>query len=206
MAVVEWRATCGTKNANIKCKRPNWDKVKKAYEDIDKLGANETSPTKKAKPKYELVGGKPYDKFNKSPTIYEDTCALKMSYALNYGGMPLIKPTANTKTYIGEDNKIYVLGSQDIGDFLYVKWKYEKPYNPKYMSSKNENTAFYNDEFMSFDKNGIVVMKIVGWGESAYGHTTLWNGKEGKFVDNSNFLLDVRDNVIVTKFYFWELK
>ena len=74
------------------------------------------------------------------------------------------------------------------------------------MSSKNENTAFYNDEFMSFDKNGIVVMKIVGWGESAYGHTTLWNGKEGKFVDNSNFLLDVRDNVIVTKFYFWELK
>ncbi|WP_246058999.1 type VI secretion system amidase effector protein Tae4 [Campylobacter troglodytis] len=169
------------------------------------MGTSEAEPTKKARLKYELVGGEPYDKFDKFPTIYEDTCALRMSYALNYGGMPLIKPTPNTKTYIVKDNKIYVLGSQDIRDFLYVKWKYEKPYNPKSMSLKAENIAFY-DELMQFDKNGIVVMRIMGWGANAYGHTTLWNGKEGKFVDNSNFLLDIRDTVIVTQFYFWELK
>ncbi len=36
MVVVEWRATCGTKNASIKCKRPNWDKVKRAYDEINK--------------------------------------------------------------------------------------------------------------------------------------------------------------------------
>ena len=183
-----------------------WDRIKIAYQRIDNLGKSKQDPIQKAKPKYELVGGEPYNKFKNAPLTYENTCALRMSYALNYGGIPITKSTPNTKILTGGDKKLYVLGSQDIRDFLYVKWKYQKPYNPKSMDSKQENKSFYQNELLQFDKNGIVVMRIDGWGESAYGHTTLWDGKDKKFVDGSNYLLDDRDMVIVRQFYFWELE
>lgn len=183
-----------------------WDRLKIAYQHIDNLGKFERDPIQKAKPKYELVGGELYDKFKNAPHTYENTCALRMSYALNYGGIPIIKPTPNTKAFLGNDKKIYVLGSQDIRDFLYVKWKYQAPYNPKSMNSKKENEDFYNNELLQFSKNGIVVMRIDGWGESAYGHTTLWDGTKKRFLDDSNYLLDTRSNVIVRQFYFWEIE
>lgn len=50
----------------------------------------------------------------------------------------------------------------------------------------------------------MVAMIISGWSD-ANGHITLWNGKDKKFLDNSNYLLDSRDTVIVKKLYFWEL-
>ena len=71
------------------------------------------------------------------------------------------------------------------------------------MYSKNDNIAF-RQELQNFKKNGIVVMQVSGWG-NAYGHTTLWSGDEQRFIDGTDYLLDDRDNVIVTKFYFWEL-
>ena len=183
-----------------------WEKIKRAYQYIDNLGKTEQNPIQKAKPKYELVCGELYDKFKNAPQIYENTCVLRMSYALNYGGIPITKPTPNTKIFIGNDEKLYVLGSQDIRDFLYVKWKYQEPYNPKFMNSKQENESFYKNELLQFSKNGIVVMRIEGWGESAYGHTTLWDGENKRFLDDSNYLLDTRSNVIVRQLYFWELE
>ena len=47
-------------------------------------------------------------------------------------------------------------------------------------------------------------MEISGW-NNAKGHIILWNGKDKKFLDNSNYLLDSRDIVIVKELYFWEL-
>ena len=44
-------------------------------------------------------------------------------------------------------------------------------------------------------------MEIGGW-NNAKGHITLWNGRENHFMDNSNYLLDTRSNVIVTEFHF----
>ncbi|MBR2111387.1 MAG: hypothetical protein IJ950_00260 [Helicobacter sp.] len=67
-----------------------------------------------------------------------------------------------------------------------------------------ENIIFYNSKFSKFSKNGVVAMIISGWSD-ANGHITLWNGKDKKFLDNSNYLLDSRDTVIVKKLYFWEL-
>lgn len=187
-------------NVWVEVKLSRWDKIKIAYQRIDNLGKSEQAPIKKACPKYELVGGALYDRFKKASDIYENTCALRMSYALNYGGIPITKPIAEgTKFYTGGDNKLYVLGSQDIRDFLLKKLKYQK-YT---MKSKQENKSFYYNKLSHFDKNGIVVMIIGGW-SNAYGHTTLWDGKEKKFVDDSNYLLDEGD-IIVKEFYFWEL-
>ncbi|STP07422.1 T6SS effector amidase Tae4 family protein [Helicobacter fennelliae] len=72
------------------------------------------------------------------------------------------------------------------------------------MITKQENIIFYNSKFSKFSKNGVVAMIISGWGD-ANGHITLWSGKDKKFLDNSNYLLDSRDTVIVKKLYFWEL-
>ena len=59
MAVVEWRATCGTKNASIKCKRPNWDKVKRAYDEINKIDKSDIDKA------YEVVFNDEKNKFIK---------------------------------------------------------------------------------------------------------------------------------------------
>lgn len=72
------------------------------------------------------------------------------------------------------------------------------------MRTKQDNIIFYNNEFSKFSKNGVVAMIISGWSD-ANGHITLWNGKDKKFLDNSNYLLDSRDIVIVKELYFWEL-
>ena len=183
-----------------------WKRLKRAYQYIDKLGKFEQDPIQKAKLKYELVGGELYDKFKKEPSAYVNTCALRMSYALNYSGTPITKPRPETNTFLGNDKKIYVLGSQDIRDFLHVKQIYKALYDPKSMNSKKENEDFYNNELLQLDKNGIVFMRIDGWGQSAFGHTTLWDGTKKRFLDDSNYLLDERSDVIVRKFHFWEVE
>ena len=38
---IEWKATCGTASASIKCKRPNFDDVKKAYDTINMANPND---------------------------------------------------------------------------------------------------------------------------------------------------------------------
>lgn len=72
------------------------------------------------------------------------------------------------------------------------------------MRTKQENIIFYNSKFSEFSKNGVVAMIISGWSD-ANGHVTLWNEKDKKFLDNSNYLLDSRDIIIVKELYFWEL-
>ncbi|RDU60068.1 hypothetical protein CQA53_11100 [Helicobacter didelphidarum] len=149
---------------------------------------------------------------------YSNTCALQVSYALNYGGMPIKDSISRDKTkrpkgfenvtiLQGTDNHNYITGVINITSFLQLKsfWgNADEPYNPKTMTTKQENINFYNNEFSKFDKSGVVAMIISGW-SNADGHITLWNGKDKKFLDNFNYLLDVRDIVIIKKLYFWEL-
>lgn len=75
----------------------------------------------------------------------------------------------------------------------------------KTMNTKLENESFFYNELLTLNKNGLVAMKISGW-NNAKGHITLWNGRENQFMDNVNYLLDERSNVIVTEFHFWALK
>ena len=56
-------------------------------------------------------------------------------------------------------------------------------------------------------------MEISGWNNAkghitlwAKGHITLWDNDEKRFLDDSNYLLDTRSNVIVRQFYFWEIE
>ena len=145
-----------------------------------------------------------------------------MSYALNYGGMPLREHISIDKTkkpkgfenvtvLQGIDGYNYITGVINMINLLQLKsvWgNADEPYNPKIMNTKQENIDFYNNEFSKFSKNGVVAMIINGW-SNANGHVTLWSGEDKKFLDYdpnlyNNYLL--YGNIIVTKLYFWELK
>ena len=157
---------------------------------------------------------------------YINTCAFKLSYALNYGGMPLnnymsrqqitSRPIAFQNALILGDkaNNNYFMRVKEIRQFLQLKsvWgNADEPYNPKIMKTKQENIDFYNNEFSKFDKSGVVAMIISGWSDAG-GHITLWDGANELnkvFLDYdenlyNNYLL--YGNAIVTELYFWELK
>lgn len=179
--------------------------------------------TVQAQKRYEKVGGQALREFNRDSESYINTCAFKLSYALNYGGMPLNKyisrqqitsrPIAFQNALILGDkaNNNYFMRVKEIRQFLQLKnvWgNADKPYNPKTMTTKQENIDFYNNELSRFNKNGVVAMIISGW-SNAGGHITLWNGEDKKFLDYdenlyNNYLL--YGNAIVTELYFWELK
>ncbi|WP_034347061.1 T6SS effector amidase Tae4 family protein [Helicobacter bilis] len=73
------------------------------------------------------------------------------------------------------------------------------------MNTKAENQNFFYNELLTFNKNGLVAMEISGW-NNAKGHITLWDNDKKRFLDDSNYLLDKRSNVIVRQFYFWEIE
>ena len=222
MAVVEWRATCGTKNANIKCNRPNWDKIKNAYEKINTLPIAD---------RYALVSKEALKAHEEGLSGYQNSCAIQISYTLNQNGMYLenylsseiIKQPDDLKDdsiLIGKDKHNYIIRVKTLIKLFELKNFFgnaDEPYNPKLMKTKTDNTNFYNNELSKFNKNGFVAIEIEGWG-NAKGHITIWDGSKHKFLDDNdindskNYLTKIdgidkygRQIPVVTKFYFWEL-
>lgn len=191
-------ARAGNLTVSTTAQRPSWQAIHTAYMRIHNTGDTAA--------KYKLIGGPAEAEYKRAPKIYENACALRLSYALNHGGMPINKnkrPTGGTQLK-GADNNLYYTGVYTVRDFLVLNWgTSDKPYKPyKVMSSKAENTKLAS-ELTSLNKKGIICMKVTGWDDAA-GHITLWDGTN--FSDGTNYLLDRRDNVIVTEFQFWELK
>lgn len=198
-------ARAGTRTVSTTPRRPAWANVYKAYVTIDNAGKSESTDIEKTAAKYKLIGGPAEKEFNRAPNVYENACALRLSYALNHGGMPIKdnkQPSGGTSLK-GADGNIYYTGIYTVRDFLALNWgKADKPYTLKVMSTKQQNSDLY-DELTKFKKKGVVYMKVTGWRDAA-GHVTLWTGSD--FADGSDYLRDTRDFVIVTEFQFWELK
>ncbi|BAM13246.1 hypothetical protein HCN_p07 (plasmid) [Helicobacter cinaedi PAGU611] len=178
--------------------------------------------------RYALVGGKPlseyinYKDFFRFGYVYQDysnTCAMQVSYALNYGGMPLhteIKAKEYNSMYGRGEKYLYILGADYIGRYLNDKWgKAEVAIEPK--SNDERKLTFNNLQ----GNTGIAVIKgrhfINQKFSSNFSHTTLWNTND--FVDvqnktNYNYLLELiwNDSFGNTHIYhssnfqFWELK
>lgn len=202
-------ATCGDKSVSIECRRPSWDNMSEAYEKINSLSIPK---------RYELVGGTPLALYKANPLGYENTCAMQISYIFNQNGIFLEQYISRDETkqpigikddsiLRGSDGHNYVIRVKTMVKVLMLKDFFgnaDEPYNPKFMQIKQENIDFYNNEFSKFDKSGVVAMIINGW-NNANGHITLWNGKKKQFIDNTNYLLDKRNWVVIEKLYFWEL-
>ena len=131
-----------------------------------------------------MVGGQPLKEyinyknfFGKSQNYpnFSNTCALQVSYALNFGGMPLhkyIKEKEYNSIYGHNRDCLYILGANYMKEFLKAKWK-EAEVN---MSATDESKNEVLQQILN--KKGIVAMK------GDYSHTTLWSGKN--FVDVEN--------------------
>lgn len=231
--MTEWRATCGTASASIKCKRPSWSNVSKAYREINAVGKKEyyevleeselhdietyrVAELIQAQKSMKKQGGQALREFNRDSNAYINTCAFRVNYALNYGGMPLENYISRNKTkrphgfekatiLQGEDNHNYLTGVNFMIKLFQLQEVWgdaDEPYNPKIMQTEQNNINFYNNEFSKFNKNSIVAMIISGW-SNATGHITLWDGEEKEFLDNSNYL--IQSDCIVKELYFWEL-
>ncbi len=97
-----------------------------------------------------------------------NTCAVRMSRALNYGNLPIspklvkqLKMSAMT----GEDGKLYIFRVRDMKTYL-AKALAVHPVKV----TKDFGQAFLG-------KSGIVSFDVVGWSDAS-GHLALWNGTE----------------------------
>lgn len=176
--------------------------------------------------RYTLVGGQPLSEyisyknfFHKSPNYadYSNTCALRVSYALNYSTHPIktMDRQIAGRGYQGGDGHIYYLGVFDIIDLLKLNWKKPTTYteakkNIKYgrsedfyhqMTSKDKNRQFFK-ELQSIKRKGIVAMNSA----SGLRHVTLWNGNNFVDVDFGYYnFLEEANYVIIKELYFWDL-
>ena len=96
-----------------------------------------------------------------------NTCAVRLSRALNYGAMPIsatIVKRLKIQTLTGNDGKLYIYRVQELKAYL----KEALAVSPVKVS------ADFDHAFLG--KRGIVAMDIIGW-RGASGHLALWDGK-----------------------------
>ena len=95
---------------------------------------------------------------------WSNTCAVRISYILNYSGMPI--PYIPGQTVSGADKRWYFFRVRDVIVFLKQRWG--KPdSNIHYPPSGGGPLAA---------KHGLILFEVTGWADAS-GHATLWNGK-----------------------------
>lgn len=120
-----------------------WDNFAKVNRSVPQVG--------------KVVGGKVESNINDH--IFENACAIRMSYTLNYSGIIIPRDENRWKTSSGADKKCYIYRVSDMIKFL--------------------NSKFGKADISSgFDgKKGILLFNVTGWSD-ATGHVTLWDGKK----------------------------
>lgn len=106
---------------------------------------------------YKTIGGELYDQYLANPESFANTCAVRMSRALNYGSDTPITEGSGL-TYKGSDGKNYLIRVKDIANF--VKDVVQPKINGIYLSD--------------FIKSGIVIFTNCDFSD-AYGHVDLIN-------------------------------
>ncbi|MGX2973378.1 T6SS effector amidase Tae4 family protein, partial [Helicobacter sp. T3_23-1059] len=189
---------------------PQWESVKRAYEDINGVygGNNNQAVFQKI-----FHTNEPYN-----------TCAIRLSYALNYGGMSIEKSLQNPQARnviggnprIGKDKMKYIMGAWDMGKFLDKLWgeKDKDKYFDFTKTTLDECIKWLKEN----DNNGIIVMKSSSakiQAEGLTGHTTLWYGDKqclgdykeigvGDEVAELHFKAFLND-IDAVKIMFWKL-
>ncbi|EPR3505036.1 type VI secretion system amidase effector protein Tae4 [Serratia marcescens] len=125
---------------------PAWIRFSEVNVNVKKVGA--------------LIGGKVESNIENG--IFENACPIRMSYVLNYTGIP-IPSNSGYATVSGKDKKWYLYRVNDMILFL------EKNFGKPDITVKSPTPAKFSG------KKGIMVIQGNGW-RNASGHVTLWNG------------------------------
>lgn len=121
----------------------------------------------------------------------QNTCAIRMSYALLRSGFHLPRTTERGASMLGGDKKWYWLRVANLRAELSSRFRgFDAELHldlidaslkddghaiyPLYLARKAKAEAFLNTELAS--KNGIIAFVVDGWGTDATGHFTLWDG------------------------------
>jgi hypothetical protein len=143
---------------------------------------------------------------------YENTCAVRMSYALNRSGLPLGKAPSKDGDVDASDGYLYWIRVSDLSPYLQKQFKGadEELVLPAIPATLINDNAALSVRFKARVKlaedwlasklagrRGIVVFNVGGW-FGATGHFTLWDGTEKTLAyaaphDNPNNAL----------YYFW---
>ena len=107
---------------------------------------------------YKLVGGNIYQRYQDDPVAYANSCALRLSYALNKAGAPIPKLSGTAK---GGDGMNYFFRVKDLGN--YMNATYGAP------DINGKSRSLYSGE------QGIIEFNVSGWSD-ATGHFTIWVG------------------------------
>lgn len=181
-----------------------------------------------------MIGGR-FANFYKSPA-YENTCAVRMSYALARSGIKLGVAPSNDGSPKGGDGHTYWIRVNDLIGELSRRFKgadaeLSLPPLPKKLLDdatlrkligERRKLAQQLLDTKLNGKNGIVAFKVSGWGD-AFGHFTLWDGSTKTLAyatdhddpssDNYYFWMsdyvNLFDVIMLTqtmKVFFWELK
>lgn len=120
----------------------------------------------------------------------ENTCAVRMSYALLRSGFHLARTEDKKASMLGGDQKWYWLRVANLRAELFSRFKGfdaelklelideallddTEAVVPLYYARKAKAQEFLNKQIAG--KNGIIVFGVKGWG-NATGHFTLWDG------------------------------
>lgn len=194
-------ATATGISASIKARRPSWADMSKHYPDSHVS----------TKALYDsMIGGKFKGLYNHA--AYQNTCAVRRSYALNRSGLKMGKAPSRDGTVTGGDNFNYWIRVADLQAHLIQQFKGadEELVLPAIPSSLLNDPSAMSLRFKErvriarswldtklADRNGIVTFNVTGWGDAS-GHFTLWDGYAKKLAYAPN-----HDNAQDNNYYFW---
>lgn len=159
---------------------PDFEMMWKAFPDHDLY------PTLRSL--HTFIGGNLKDNID-TPGFGENgnTCAVRMSRALNYGKLPISAKRVSTlkiQTMTGADKKLYIFRVRDMKKYL----ANVLPITPKKVTA-DFGTAFAKER-------GIISFDIDGWSDAS-GHLALWNGES--FRETHDDYRNLQDNPATTR-------
>ena len=99
---------------------------------------------------------------NVASGVFQNACPIRMSYVLNYSGVPI--PSAGYHVVSGADRRWYIFRVGEMMTFL------EQSFGNPDITARTPKEADFAGQ------KGLLVVKGVGW-SNAVGHVTLWNGQ-----------------------------
>ncbi|MDB5248927.1 MAG: hypothetical protein JWQ40_3321 [Segetibacter sp.] len=132
---------------------------------------------------------------------FQNTCAMRVSMALNACAGHEIPRREGLLTVRGVDRKRYAVRVKELKNYL--KLRYSLPFR-----TLTATTQGVIDNVSIKGLKGIIAFDVTGWGDAS-GHFTLWNGEELLYSGGHDYfnLYDKFDNgkvIKVSKCSFWK--